>query len=293
MKLVIWNKKSGVNNDNDAILDGVNKLKESDDVVICEVEDLLSGSYKEKVDTTKLTHIVAIGGDGTVNISATKAVQHDCKLVVIPAGTFNHFAKHNDLSLDIPTAFEVFENGQTELIDIGKVNDTYFCNFVSVGFYADVIHERVRGQKHELSKWPSFLKALIKEVKVAKSMRTIFELNETEVVKKTPLVFVGNGKYEMGSFDILNNRQSLKEHCLQVLLLKDFGKVKMLAFMLAAMSFDATKSKGIESISLSEFSVHIANSESVAVSLDGEAVELSLPLKFKTCPSTLQLVKSC
>ncbi len=50
--------------------------------------------------------VKACGGDGTINAVAAAAWRHGVRMGVIPAGTFNHFAREQSLSLDLAQAAE-------------------------------------------------------------------------------------------------------------------------------------------------------------------------------------------
>jgi diacylglycerol kinase family enzyme len=80
------------------------------------------------------------GGDGTVSAVATVAARTGTPLVVIPAGTRNHFAR--DLGLDITdpaAALAALRAGYPVLVDLGQVGSRVFVNNVSFGAYADAL----------------------------------------------------------------------------------------------------------------------------------------------------------
>jgi diacylglycerol kinase family enzyme len=80
------------------------------------------------------------GGDGTVAAVAAVAAEARRPLVVIPAGTRNHFAR--DLGLDIRNpalAVAALQTGDPTLVDLGRVGSRVFVNNVSFGAYADAL----------------------------------------------------------------------------------------------------------------------------------------------------------
>ena len=80
------------------------------------------------------------GGDGTVSAVATVAARTGRPLVVIPAGTRNHFAR--DLGLDTTdpaSAVAALRAGHPVLVDLGQVGPRVFVNNVSFGAYADAL----------------------------------------------------------------------------------------------------------------------------------------------------------
>jgi diacylglycerol kinase family enzyme len=80
------------------------------------------------------------GGDGSQALIASVAIAHDIPLVVIPAGTRNHFAL--DLGVDrddVVGAMDAFTDGVERRIDLATVNGRIFVNNCSLGLYARIV----------------------------------------------------------------------------------------------------------------------------------------------------------
>ncbi len=80
------------------------------------------------------------GGDGSLAVVAAAAAAHELPFVCIPAGTRNHFAL--DLGVDrhdVPGALDAFANGVERRIDTAEVNGRLFLNNVSLGIYGDAV----------------------------------------------------------------------------------------------------------------------------------------------------------
>ncbi|MBC7273010.1 MAG: NAD(+)/NADH kinase [Streptomyces sp.] len=80
------------------------------------------------------------GGDGTVSAVAAVASATDRPLLVVPAGTRNHFAR--DLGLDIRNpvpSLSALTDGVLTRVDLGVVGPHVFLNNVSFGLYADAL----------------------------------------------------------------------------------------------------------------------------------------------------------
>ncbi|MEU6548355.1 diacylglycerol kinase family protein [Streptomyces sp. NPDC046859] len=82
------------------------------------------------------------GGDGTVSAVAAVAADTDRSLVVVPAGTRNHFARDLGLNLRDPgRALEALVDGEPARVDLGVLGPRVFVNNVSFGMYADALLE--------------------------------------------------------------------------------------------------------------------------------------------------------
>lgn len=85
------------------------------------------------------------GGDGSLSAVAGVAMERGLPFVCVPFGTRNHFARDLGLDRDDPiAALDAFE-GTERRVDVGRVNGRVFLNNVSLGMYAQLVHER---EKH-------------------------------------------------------------------------------------------------------------------------------------------------
>ena len=80
------------------------------------------------------------GGDGSLAVVAAAAAAHEVSFVCIPAGTRNHFALDVGVDRqDVPGALDAFSSGVERRIDMAEVNGRLFLNNVSLGIYGDAV----------------------------------------------------------------------------------------------------------------------------------------------------------
>ena len=80
------------------------------------------------------------GGDGTQALVAGIAAEHDIPLLVISAGTRNHFALDLGLDRDDPsTCLQALTDGEEVRVDLGMIADRPFVNNASFGAYAQIV----------------------------------------------------------------------------------------------------------------------------------------------------------
>ncbi|TCM38545.1 diacylglycerol kinase family protein [Kribbella sp. VKM Ac-2568] len=80
------------------------------------------------------------GGDGSQAIVAAIAAEFSLPYACVPAGTRNHFAL--DLGVDrddVVGALDAFVDGGERLVDLAEVNGRVFVNNVSLGLYAEAV----------------------------------------------------------------------------------------------------------------------------------------------------------
>jgi diacylglycerol kinase family enzyme len=80
------------------------------------------------------------GGDGTQALVAGIAAEHDIPLLVISAGTRNHFALDLGLDREDPSrCLDALADGVELKVDLGLIGERPFVNNASFGAYASVV----------------------------------------------------------------------------------------------------------------------------------------------------------
>ncbi|TCO20417.1 diacylglycerol kinase family enzyme [Kribbella steppae] len=115
------------------------ELKRGDDL-----EVLVRGAVERGADGLAMA-----GGDGSQAIVAAIAAEYSLPYACIPAGTRNHFAL--DLGVDrddVVGALDAFVDGGERRVDLAEVNGRVFVNNVSLGVYAEAVQRsEYRGAK--------------------------------------------------------------------------------------------------------------------------------------------------
>jgi len=97
----------------------------------------------EELAKEGFSHIVSLGGDGTLNEMARSLINYPkCTVGIVPAGTGNDFAQ----ILGLPVHFEqedwdTFFEAHSMATDVGRCNGNYFFNGMGLGFDAQVASE--------------------------------------------------------------------------------------------------------------------------------------------------------
>jgi len=103
-----------------------------------DLEQLVRGAVADGADGLAMA-----GGDGSQAIVAAIAAELDLPYGCIPAGTRNHFAL--DLGVDrddVVGALDSFVNGGERRVDLAEINGRVFVNNVSLGLYAEAVQRK-------------------------------------------------------------------------------------------------------------------------------------------------------
>lgn len=83
-------------------------------------------------------YVVAIGGDGTVNETASALIHKSTALGIIPVGSGNGLARHLRIPLNPVDAIKSINSAQTIVIDAGMANEKPFFCTAGIGFDAHI-----------------------------------------------------------------------------------------------------------------------------------------------------------
>jgi diacylglycerol kinase family enzyme len=212
------------------------------------------------------------GGDGSQAIVAMVASELSLPYACIPAGTRNHFAL--DLGVDrddVVGALDAFVDGGERVVDLAEVNDRVFVNNVSLGLYAEAVQRPgYRGAKLHtlLDTVPDFLGPDAKPPALTWS--------DHGEVESAVAVLVSNNPYRLGRALGSGTRPRLETGLLGV---------AVLAPISSSGHGSPQPRLTLRQWTTTEFEVHAAGP--VPAGIDGEAVVLEPPLRFRIRPAAL------
>jgi len=94
--------------------------------------------------------VFAVGGDGTMNEVANGLAGSATRLVFVPNGTGNVFAREFSLPETAEGCLDLFSTGKTISVRMAKANDRLFVLLASAGFDAEVVERMNFRQKNRL-----------------------------------------------------------------------------------------------------------------------------------------------
>ena len=94
--------------------------------------------------------VVAVGGDGTMNEVADGLAGSATRLVFVPHGTGNVFAREFSLPESVEGCMDLLTSGKTISVRLAKANDRHFVLLGSAGFDAEVVERMNSRQKNLL-----------------------------------------------------------------------------------------------------------------------------------------------
>ncbi len=159
--------------------------------------------YSKSIEDTKrelreakkenFTHIVSIGGDGTIMSIIEELIGSNFIFGIIPAGSGNGIAHHLDI-LDYEKACDTILSDNIIHADVGVVNGRHFFSCTSIGFDALITKISKSIPLPFRGVWIYWLAGLIALFKYRYTkVKIIF--NKKEIIVSPLLTVVSNGRY--------------------------------------------------------------------------------------------------
>jgi diacylglycerol kinase family enzyme len=231
--------------------------------------------------------LVAGGGDGTINCAASAVVGQGIPLGVLPLGTLNHFAKDLGIPLELDEAAKVVLDGVVCKVDVGEVNGRIFLNNSSLGVYPAVVRLREKYQATLRGKWLAALWAGLTVLRRRPFMAVRIVADGAAVVRRTPLVLVGNNEYKMAGIHA-GSRESLARGRLALYVLNAEQRPGLLRLAWEVLLKGPERVKEVDLITLEEATVETRRSRP-QVAADGEVFSLQSPLRYRIRPEALRV----
>lgn len=249
-------------------------------------EDLMKLAERAAQSDAKI--IVAGGGDGTISGVASKIIGTNKTLGVLPLGTLNHFSKDLQIPQDLTEAVRVIAENYTQEIDAAEINGRVFINNSSIGLYPKIVRKREQHERLGKGKWSAAFWAATAILRRYPFLNIKLCIDEREVRRKTPFVFVGNNEYEMDFLNI-GTRQSLSDGKLSVYLLHRTGRAGLFMLALRSLVGAMQRAKDFEEVKTDEITID-ARHKNLLVAFDGEVELLETPLCYRIRPRALRVL---
>jgi diacylglycerol kinase family enzyme len=219
------------------------------------------------------------GGDGTQALVAGIAADHDIPLLVISAGTRNHFALDLGLDRDDPsTCLRALTEGEEVRVDLGYIGDRPFVNNASFGAYAEIVQSpEYRDNKNRtmLQMLPDLLSGNQgAQLTVRTGDRTLSGLQA---------VLISNNPYGEDRLRGLGRRARLDQGTLGVMAARVGNTAQAVGLL------RPSKGRSISVFDGGDEVVVEADAGTIPVGIDGEAVTVAAPVRCTIRPHALRV----
>src|SRR6266705_746031 len=210
------------------------------------------------------------GGDGTQALVAAVAAEHGIQLMVISAGTRNHFALDLGLDRDDPAScLDALADGVELRIDLGLIGGRTFVNNASFGAYAQV----VQSPAYRDDKAGTALQMLPDLLTGHDGAHLVVRVDGRVILDGPQAVLVSNNPYETGDIVGLGRRARLDQGLLGLVGVKVEN-----AAQAAGLLRTAQRSRSVTMLTAREVIID-ADQPQIPVGIDGESVLMPTPVR--------------
>lgn len=217
----------------------------------------------------KYDHIVASGGDGTLNevISGMMKLKKRPTLGYIPMGSTNDFANSLNISSDVLEAAETAVNGSDYNIDIGIFNKRPFVYIAAFGAFTEVSYSTSQDLKNFLGHQAYLLEG-IKQLAKIREYKATFDL-DGEIIEGGFLYAMITNATSAGGFKGITGKDvSLNDGVYEVMLVKKFSDIGDLNDVISVLTGLKKDAPGV--IKRKASRVKVYSTEDISWTIDGE-----------------------
>jgi diacylglycerol kinase family enzyme len=225
------------------------------------------------------------GGDGSQALVAGVAATHDVGFVCVPAGTRNHLAM--DLGLDrddVVGALDALGEAVERRIDLGLVGDRVFVNNATVGLYAKIVQSPAY-RAHKVGTALELLPAMLGPDATPFDLR--FTGPDGTEHASAHLILVSNDRYQLGSGEGFGSRRSIDGGNLGIVAATFRSSAELARLLESGASGRNWRPPGW--VEWADASFQLDSAQPVEIGIDGEAMVLDPPIRFRTLPGALRV----
>ena len=252
-------------------------------VVLAPGDDLLQLAEQAVADGADV--IGMAGGDGSQALVATVASRNDVGFVCVPAGTRNHLAM--DLGLDrddVVGALDAFGKAVERRIDLGLVGDRVFVNNATAGLYAKIVQSPAY-RAHKVGTALELLPAMLGPDATPFDLR--FTGPDGTPHASAHLIMVSNDRYQLGSGEGFGSRRTIDGGNLGIVAATFRSSAELARLLESGATGRNWRPPGWVEWAAASF--QLESGQPVEIGIDGEAVVLDPPIRFRTLPGALRV----
>jgi undecaprenyl-diphosphatase len=248
------------------------------EIIVASADEDLEVAFRDAAARADILGVA--GGDGSVRLAAGIASEAGLPLLMVPAGTFNHFAA--DLGVEsADDALAALREGDSVLVDVASAGGDAFVNTASTGVYVDLVSAREEIEP-ALGKWPAVMVALIDVLRHSKPVDLLVNNRRRRVW----LLFAGNCRYEP-SGAAPAYRPDLADGTLDVRLIDGSQPLARTRLIAAVLLGTLGRSRVYRAWSASELHVATLDGDPLPLCLDGEPTSSTSAIRLVKRPKKL------
>lgn len=251
------------------------------------------GGEKDKEEILRLKDlyqpdvVVAVGGDGTINLVAGLVVGSSLPVAIVPMGSANGLAKDLGIPEDPIKALNLIKDFHYHEIDTLKVNGENCFHIADFGFNARIVR---RFSKSLIRGKISYIWYGLQEFFSFDPFSYAIETEEFKIQGKAFMIAVMNAK-KFGINVNINPLGKIDDGFFEISVIKPFSKLSSLKVLYHLLSKTIHKSKYNRVVRCKKAIIY--NSDQTSFHIDGEPIPSSEKIEITIVPKGLTLIMPC
>lgn len=278
--LFIYNPNSGDESGKEFIKEVESNLKKYfEEIIIKETKETADGTRFVE-ETKDVDSIGVYGGDGTINevLLGMKRISSKAKLLVLPGGTGNLFAKKLGISDDKKEALLSFDFKNSKKVDLGEINDNIFSLFASIGPVPEAIHEVSSEEKSKFGGL-AYIKKSIENLSDAKKYKLSIKSDGGNYEGLVDHLLLGLTN-KIGNIEFTKQNEDLDDGKANLFIQTSDAPTDMLEILKNSIIGEVEDANKILHFTVKEVEISSMDGEKVSLDIDGDKGP-DLPVKIK------------
>lgn len=228
--------------------------------------------------------VVAIGGDGTINETASALVNSPIALGIVPCGSGNGLARHLGIPLIPDRAIKIINDWHVDALDYCTVNEIPFFCTCGVGFDATVSEKFAAAKRRGPI---SYAKNAIIEYLNYRSQEYTIKTPDSDITEKAFVIACGNAS-QYGNNAFIAPKASMQDGLIDVTVIRPFNPIETPIIGIQLFTRQIDKNTNIHSFRTAELT--ISRPKAGIMHIDGEPLMMQADLNIRCHPSGINII---
>ena len=235
----------------------------------------------------KANIVVACGGDGTINEIGQSLVKTSVLLGIIPLGSGNGFARHFNIPKNLNNALNIISENFSTIIDVGKINNTFFFNNFGLGLEARFIHEY---SKKEIRGLKGYILSFFKTIPSFKKQKIEIEFNNRKK-KLFPFFFLVSNTSQQGYNFSITPKAKANDGKLELVYTENNSLLVLFYNLIISLLIKRKSFQLLKYSELNKISITKINDTPFCLQIDGEILNINKKkIVLELVPKSLRVI---
>jgi diacylglycerol kinase (ATP) len=238
------------------------------------------------IESSNPDTVVAVGGDGTLNLVASLLINTKIKLGIIPTGSANGMAFELNIPTNLEQAVTIISRNVSTPVDLLKINKRFVAIHLSdLGMNARIIkrfdEEKIRGLY-------GYARQFFKELKSPSHFRCIVECSPKYRRKYKAVMVVMLNTHFYGTGAVINPTGKINDGKFEIVIIKPYPWYYIFHMFLAFFTGNIHRLQHVRILSCKKARVKLRPSQDLQV--DGEPIGKFRNIEIEILPSAINML---